>query len=376
MIDSPDIRAVYIDESQGELSYAVRLTKAGLRCDPLPPGETVDEMLRQLRERLDEGYDVVLLDYRLDDRPEDRVITVNYRGGTVAAALKEQLPQVPLVLVTTADKFEASLEHNARVRRLFDLMVLKEELLTPLEQRRLIANDIKDLAMGYRYISQCVGMPLAQEADGWDVVANLMEATASERKHFVESHANLAPTGILEIAEWLLRDVLEFPGFLLDDRETAVRLGINENSFARTEVQEWLAPAQYSGPFSELRRRWWSGRVQERLREVAGPDSVDDSGRRTSAIAASIKVPELQADQCVWCGSGLISRACSICLQAVDPWHQLVGNLDQRPRWAEPAVICYRCIASGRAEKVRFGTGAEDIVEALKSGGLQPPSAR
>lgn len=114
-------------------------------------------MLRQLRERLgDSGYDIVLLDYRLDDRAEDRVMTVNYRGGTIAAALKEQLPHIPLVLVTTADKFEASLEHNARVKRLFDLTVLKENLLTPLEQRSLIANDIKDLAIGYRRVSQWV----------------------------------------------------------------------------------------------------------------------------------------------------------------------------------------------------------------------------
>lgn len=367
------MRAVLIDDSKQDLNYAKRLTDAGLLCDPLEPPATLDLLLAQLREDLEEHtYDVVLLDYRLDDEPRDQTTRAVYRGGTVAAALKEYYPDIPLVLVTTEAKLERWLSHNPRVRRLFDFKILKESLNKPRE-RAVVAKQVKNLALGYRSISDAVLEESVAQAP-WATISGVMHALPTEKEILSASHAGPAPVGTNEIAEWLLHDVLEYPGWLLNFRETAVRLGTTAASFEKTEVQEWLEPARYSGAFSELDRRWWRGRVAELLFDAMGADSFGASELRTEAIAQLAELKDLVADKCVWCGEGVITRACSRCHEAVDHSHYLVGNIDERPGWAEPFVVCFRCIQEGRAEDVQFVPGTSELVRALESGSLQRPA--
>lgn len=369
------VRAVFIDDVAQDLRYADRLTQAGLPCLALKPPPTIDELLRLLAQSLrEDAYDVVLLDYRLDDEFNDVTGGTNYRGGTVAATLKELHPDIPLVLVTHESKLRRWLLHNPRVRRLFDYQVLKEDL-NQASEREGIAQRIEDLALSYHTIASATARSADQ--DPWEIVADLMAASPSERDTLSSSYAGPTPRTTNEIADWLLHEVIKYPGFLLDERETAVRLGVTASSFRESGVQSWLESAMYSGVFSKLGHRWWRGRIADLLFEAAGVDSFGTSEQRVEAIARRTGLSDLIADRCVWCDGGAIARSCSVCSQAVDSAHHLVGRVDERPRWAEPFVVCFRCIQEGREEEeeIQYAPGTSQLVQDLKTGNLLPPEA-
>src|SRR5262249_33377064 len=77
-------------------------------------------------------------------------------------------------------------------------------------------------------------------------------------------------------ANWIRHLVLKYPGILYDDLHAATQLGISISSFIEHEVQQFLAPAKYTGVFASHERRWWRRRLYRlasELSEVAGRDA-------------------------------------------------------------------------------------------------------
>ena len=356
------IRAIFVDDDPSDIKLADRLSRGGLECVGLVPPDSLDELVEVLTERLKSGRNLVLLDYRLDT--QSSASHADYRGGSVAAAVKERFPLCPVVLVTTEQKFQRSVAHNPSVRAVFDHQILKDDLHRP-SQRSRIATDLLDLAHGYLSVKSL--------ADGtrpsWDAIANLLKADEQEVSLLPEYWLGAAPAPAqVEICRWLLQELLLYTGPFLDRYQTAARLGLTQSSFDRVEIQTALAPAEYRGPFSQLRPRWWRGRIARLLRRWAKDDADSSSERRTKALARELKVARLLGAKCVWCGSGAVQRACSICNQSVDAPHAIVGYIDSRPRWAESAAICFDCIEKGKAKDVRFEAGSGGLVREIQKG--------
>ncbi|MFY0572496.1 response regulator [Archangium lansingense] len=351
--------AVLVDDQEESLLYADRLTNSGLPCKKLKPMKQAQELVSAIRR---EKYDVVLLDYRLDDSNE-----VAYRGGTVAAQLKEALPDIPVVLLTSEAKLRQSLEHNPQIYGLFDLKLLKEELRKP-EQWKLQATRIRDLAMGYREIATGVGeTSKGTEAAVWSTLAKLLGATQAEEQLLPQFCQGPAPTRTTEVARWL-SELRSFPGALIDAAHVRALFGLNELSFKEPAVQKALQKGRYIGVFSELEQRWWRSRVSELLRTIAREQAMGTAQERVAALSKKVKKP-LKADQCVVCEGGNINQVCHICRAAADPGHVVRAVVDARPAWADSPLVCFQCIRTGRAEQVRFASGTEGLIEELHRGG-------
>ena len=65
---------------------------------------------------------------------------------------------------------------------------------------------------------------------------------------------------------------MKYPGLLYDEIHAATYLGISIDSFRRTDVQEFLNPARYSGVFSQEEALWW----KTKLTDLATVDMVED----------------------------------------------------------------------------------------------------
>jgi len=95
MIES--VTAVLLDDEEQDRRLADLLITDGLQVAALEPrassSETLGELLSQIADR---DFPIVLLDYRLDMSADAK-----YRGGTVAASLRDFHPDVPIVLFTT-----------------------------------------------------------------------------------------------------------------------------------------------------------------------------------------------------------------------------------------------------------------------------------
>lgn len=351
------ISAALVDDSDDDLKIAHRLRPTGIQCAAIrPPNQesSFERLMELLRART---YDVILLDYRLDDE-----VPRGYRGGTVAARLKEIHPDMPVVLLTTEEKHEQWVRHNPRVAALFDLLVLKEDLAHK-STRVQRAEEIHDLVASYRALKQAT----TTTDDTHTIINRLAGATKDDR--FVASiRSSVARTP--ELANWFLRELLAYPGSLLALPDVVARLGIRRDDVKGNALQQWLKSASYEGVFGRIHQRWWRGRLDHMLVHKKRDLREGTATTRAAFISEQIE-QEVRPAFCVWCNGEYPERACTICDEPVDASHYLVGTIDDRPAWAEPARVCFRCIAQGAAEHVRLVAGAESIAHRLRTGELK-----
>ena len=150
MTDVEAVHAALLDDDPVERErLADLLITEQLRIDALGPrsiSETTDKIAEL---RGDHGPRLVLLDYRLDDADE----AANFRGGSVAAALRDadHTCDVPLVLLTTEAKLKTWVESRPGTLQLFDWRLLKGDItevgLPPIRDR------LVDLGRGYWELS-------------------------------------------------------------------------------------------------------------------------------------------------------------------------------------------------------------------------------
>ncbi len=358
------VHGVLVDDSEEDLKYADRLSRDRFVCQSLPPPPTTEELRREVEQRRANALcDIVLLDYRLD---AEGTATAGqkrpYRGGTVAALLKEYMPDLPVVLITTEEKLRQSLTGKPQVRNLFDHQILKQRLVDR-GTRDAVVRELVDLAVGFKAIASDKGR-------GWRKVTTLLRA--DDDSPIVEGlEFTDPPAGTTEIAQWVLHGLLAHPGPLLDRDDARALLGLAPAAFQRAEVQDGISSARYNGVFGASHERWWRNRLQRWLSN-ANDGKVPSGGERARVIAKALESSHqaIRPAICIWCGGHQVARACALCRQTVDPQHGLVAQVDDRPRWADNAVVCFDCISTGRADGLRFQPGTDPIVRALQTGAL------
>ena len=291
------LRAVLVEDNSLDQRFAERFKSAGLPCELLPPSSSKDELVEALS---DGEFDLVILDYRLDDLPE-----VSYRGGSVAAELKERNPLLPIALFTAAEKRADFARRNPSLSEVFDYIVEKESA-QQLSERRKIAGQLGDLAVGFRRIRQAFRR--SRSASAQAILVRSMKAKKNElpTQTHVRGKKDAAPL----VARRILKSLLRYPGPLVDESKARALLGLTKQAFRRKQTLCWLGPARYDGVFSEIAERWWKGRTQSLLLEGGGGDILSSSVERVKAVAAACGVRSLRADFCNWCGRTDVIHGC------------------------------------------------------------------
>jgi CheY-like chemotaxis protein len=138
------VRAALLDDDPVERERLAELLRGDeLRIETLGP-TSISGTIGQIGDLLGgpSGPRVVMLDYRLDDADE----ASNFRGGSIAAALRDSdnTRDVPLVLFTTEAKLKTWVESRPGTQDLFDWRVLKGEITE--ERLAIIRERLADLA--------------------------------------------------------------------------------------------------------------------------------------------------------------------------------------------------------------------------------------
>jgi len=366
------IRALAVDDNPEHRKSFERLKSDSLICTAISP-PTPDSLADKILQPIKNGdVDVVLLDFRLDENASPHRDPAPYRGGTPAAAIKEGSPSTPVVLVTSSAYFRDYIENNPHIGSLFDHSLSKSNISKPKDRIAAIATII-DLVRGFRKIQDTANGRSASSILP-ELLTNTLELQGEELELALDCLGGTSFKSTADVADWILKNILKYPGPLLDENEARVRLGLTGKSFSNSSVQRWLVPSKYSGVFSEIFPRWWEGRLLDQLYESAHAASVDAAGEsqeRIVAIRHACSDSALTADVCSFCNSGLIQRSCHICQKAVDATHHLAAQVDPRPAWALPAIVCFDCIQKGRDEvagrRVRYGPGVKPLVEKLRN---------
>jgi CheY-like chemotaxis protein len=363
------VRAVVVDDDATEAgALAEILDGEGLGTTLQAPSSTVETTTKEALGVLGEtGPRILLLDYRLGDNALADGSSVAFKGGSVAEYVREQDPDVPIVLLTSEENLHEWVERRPGIKEIFDWELIKNMISAEGGADEARAKII-DYANAWETVRNWTMDTLL-----WEALAELMSAPEREMELFEELEAE--PPGAAmtaEVLHWVLFDALRTPGPLIDTDTARVALGLNRDSFDKSEVAKWLTGAEYVGALKSFEDRWWGRRLRGQLAEAAGGNRPLDASARVAALSGVLKV-DLQWEGCNWCGGERTLQACHQCGRATDAAHSIRPRSRPLPAWADSWVVCYSCIADGSADDITFPQTVQDIVDALIEGRIQPP---
>jgi CheY-like chemotaxis protein len=367
MMERDRARAVAIDDSANDRQLALLLEGDGLSVRALSPANTVENTVAEVAAELEAVTvpGVVLVDYRLDQEQE-----VGFKGGTVAAALREAMPDTPLVLFTTEERLRQWVDQQSGIRALFDWQLIKGTVLGSAEARARARETVVSMAESFARVMEV--RDNVDTSDVWEVIRISMAAEAGEIRPFRSSTVDVPHReSASQIARWILQQALQHPGPLVSDADARAIAGLSQDSWRDGRVREWRRESAYSGVFRGSGDWYWRGRMSRQVDQLfESMIAPEDAVERARVISQVLDRP-LEPDRCSWCGESDVLRACSICRRAVDSAHALrpLGH----PDWSLGRVVCFTCILDGEAEHERFDESAEEIADMIRAGELSQP---
>ena len=218
----------------------------------LPPANL--NQLDDLIGASDSDVDLFLIDYELDTRRNDGDIA-SYRGTTLATRLREIMPEVPIVLLTRSD-LAIWAEQQRVVSRgsTFDEILYKDTHLQ--DHPDLMCTTLRSLMRGFSALR-------ARGERTVDSLFDMLELDEGSIEYVRESLPPGANWKVYEAAQWVRRVLLHFPGVVYDSTHAAVALGISEEGFRHPTIEQLLEPAEYTGIFGDIAKRWWRHKLFE-----------------------------------------------------------------------------------------------------------------
>lgn len=225
---------------------------------------TWENQLKFIKEN-ESNLDGLILDLRLDDYQNEEGERADFRGTSLAQEIRTRQKEgefkpFPIILFSGNDKLEQSLEQSGK--DLFDICIDKGQI--NMNSYDIFTPQLLALADGYKAIS-------TSKLNLSDILKVNMEIV-DERFISQLNDLNTSPAHV--IAGFIINELIEKQGILIDEYILAARLGIDKNrSTDWKKVLESLSPAKYSGVFSNGWNRWWMYQVDEWWKSVINAES-------------------------------------------------------------------------------------------------------
>ena len=234
--------ALIDDQDSKELAREIE-AMGDLTVHPMAPPSDLD-----LTEILQTNPDLFLVDYELDTR-QPNGDKANYRGMTLAARIREDRADYPIVLLTRSDIVVWSLAQRTVIEDgPFDDVLYKSEHIRGSSAATL--RKLHSLAHGYEELRQGRG-------DSVESLLHLLRTDDVGREKALQTRPPDGQWAVVEAADWIRSVLLRHPGVLYGPMYAATALGISIASFEQPGVQEIISGASYRGPFKEEKLRWW-----------------------------------------------------------------------------------------------------------------------
>jgi len=272
-----EIQFLYIDDDKVQTSKEKIQgfeQKGRLTIVPNQHKGTWEEQLKFIKGN-ENSMNGLILDLRLDDFPNEETKYANFRGTSLAQEIRTRqketaLKSFPIVLFSANDKLEQSLENSGK--DLFDICIDKSKVNT--DTFTIITPRLISLAEGYISLK-----------DNKDIskILNIDVDLIDER--FVSELTQLLNNPIHIISQFIIYELIEKQGLLINEQVLAARLGIDiENSQDWEKVKEFLSVTKYTGVFSEGWQRWWMPLVEKWWEETAKAESYLRSTPATERV--------------------------------------------------------------------------------------------
>lgn len=327
-------RVLYIDDEISEPGRAAQYIRSKLEA----PGkfEIQLELPPKRLPGLTDLPEALLIDLDLTTAVVDGE-TINYFGSTLASEMRMRHPACPIVLIT---KPNILTEYKSQIQMLedsidVDLILDKDEVIkNPGETRAQITS----LAVGFQALGSI-------EQHDWQAVLDLMQANPEEANLLREAASPIKDWTIPQVARWIRKVVMGYPGILYEELTSATRLGINVEAFQDQTLQETLKSAKYKGIFSNQGKHWWRNRLYQIAQklilqhDLKGP--VHSIFNKAFYQEYSI---QLAPSICVYDNKPVADWVCYVLKKPVKLKHSIPYYPDSRPDVMDQARVSFTAI--------------------------------
>jgi len=252
------IKFKYLDDEKKERAepFAQALSSKDLGLEVM--FENPKKYSDQMDELTKSDFNGLILDWRLDLIPVIEGKSVGYRASILAqgvrsTASEKHILEIPIVLLTTFDRFQKSYEKDETSHDLFDKIYIKDDIG---KQPQQISKELCALVKGYRRIiaARNKRFPFYKILNLEEQYADILDIRMQE----IFPADNSKPAH--KYAQIIIKELIDVPGPLIDELILAARLGVDIEKSGDWEKLKvtFLDAFSYKGPFGEVWPRWWS----------------------------------------------------------------------------------------------------------------------
>lgn len=284
---------------------------------------------------LPELPDGLLIDFELSTKPPDDE-PVSYFGSTLASEVRMRRPGCPIFLVTRP-QFISNKRYLLEESLDVDLIIMKDDINKDPNSKRA---EIITIVDGFQKLG-------ASNPPDWESLVALVKAEEGEANLLREAAPPLAQGQweVPQLARWILRVVVRFPGILYDDLTAATRLGISVDSFSSERIQQFVESVKYSGIFADYDDRWWRDRLFLAAHKLIAKHELRGSLSQTfrEAFYKEFDV-ELDPAICIYDGTPTADWVCHILKEPVKQQNSLPYYPDERSAVMDQARVSFKAI--------------------------------
>lgn len=258
------IKYLYLDDEELTTIEPYRDIVVGsskdLKIDIEHPGDFSDYtvLIEKIKTK---KYQGLILDWRLDDVSSKKT---KRKAVSRAAALAQEIrtreaekkmPSLPIVIWSQESRLKNSYKSDFTSHDLFNLVFKKEEIA---ENAGKIHNELISLALGYKRI---IKFRAENKNPNLGTLLNSKDNYIDIR---IQEYFSSNIQTVHETARFIVRELLERPGLLINDLLLAARLGVDkDNSKDWEKLTNALKKYKYTGPFSDAWQRWWAYDIEK-----------------------------------------------------------------------------------------------------------------
>ena len=274
------IKYLYIEDEREENveSYKGKLEDSNKIDIEFYKIKKIDELLEIIKKKNHE-IDGILIDFRLDEE-----IGFNFNAPSIIQEFRQKVVDkedgfidIPVVLISTDEKIKHLYNKETTSHDLFDSYILKGKLTRDNEYKEQKIKELISLSEGYKKIRKTKeNYKDTQEKD--EIIKEILNL--NDNQNYIDTSIfgrllNNPFSPEHEYANFIIKNLLKYNGYLIDELTLGARLGISVVKLSSEEKEEWekvkdfFNDAKYTGVFSDGWERWWMERINEKFEEIS-----------------------------------------------------------------------------------------------------------
>ncbi|HEV2881371.1 MAG TPA: hypothetical protein VGX24_08865 [Pyrinomonadaceae bacterium] len=322
---------------------------------------------KQISMLTQDDFDGLILDLRLDlrvDWENEDGERADYRATTLAQEIRTRATEgnfreCPLVLWSTDQRLKLSYNRDDTSHDLFDLKCVKSDFLDDNIASR-VAHRLVSLSSGYKQIIEIRSSSRRSKFQFYKFLGFQEEPSFIDPRILSRFEHQEGPIPAHEYARFIVNDLLDPPGALINEEILAARLGIDvqaSSDFPKLK-ERFLKVARYIGPFSDGWPRWWSYLLEEWWRGLESsvpPLRTISASERVSILKKVTKLKKLISAKPMMNGySDRFWTICQVTKKPLDPKDGFTLQVPDFKLWQDKPYVSLEAALDGSMEEARL----------------------